>query len=392
MELLIGIITGLVILVFLVAIHELGHAIAAMKSGVVVEEFGIGFPPRAWSKKLKNGVLFSLNWLPLGGFVKLQGEHDAATGAGDYGAASFWQKTKILLAGVVMNWVIAALLLTVLAWTGLPKVLPNQFSVPSDTTMVKKPVEIAEIVPGSPADKAGLKVGDTLLRFAGEPVPSADSLVNQTEQHKGKEVEIIYGRNHQERLAHVQLNADNSGNKGYLGVGPIQREQLRVTWSGPIVGVVTTGQFSWATLVGVKDLAVNTARGVSLTAVDTFKQAILRVKPDSHSRAQASQDLSQAAGSVTGPIGILGIIFPAAEQAGMTELVFLTAIISLTLAVMNILPIPALDGGRWFTMAVYRLLRRPLTKEREEAIQGAGFMALMILVVIVTIADVAKFF
>ena len=102
--LLMGILTGLIVLVVLIVVHELGHAIVARRNGVVVEEFGIGFPPKAWGKKLKNGVLFTLNWLPLGGFVRLKGEHDAAKGKGTYGAASFWQKTKILLAGVVMNW------------------------------------------------------------------------------------------------------------------------------------------------------------------------------------------------------------------------------------------------------------------------------------------------
>src|ERR671932_429125 len=135
MELLFGIILGLLILVLLVVVHELGHAIAARRNGVVVEEFGIGFPPRAWAKKLRNGVHFSLNWLPLGGFVKLQGEHDAADKKGDYGAATYWQKTKILLAGVVINWLVAAGILTVLAWVGLPKILPNQFSIPGDTTI-----------------------------------------------------------------------------------------------------------------------------------------------------------------------------------------------------------------------------------------------------------------
>src|ERR1035437_1069413 len=107
MELIFGVALGLAVLVFLVVVHELGHAIIARRNGVAVEEFGIGFPPLAWSRKLKNGVLFSLNWLPLGGFVKLQGEHDAARGKGDYGSASFWQKTKILLAGVLTNWLVA---------------------------------------------------------------------------------------------------------------------------------------------------------------------------------------------------------------------------------------------------------------------------------------------
>lgn len=160
MELLFGIIVGLFILVFLVVVHELGHAIVARRNGVVVEEFGIGFPPRAWSKKLKNGVLFTLNWLPLGGFVRMQGESDSADQPGDYGAATFWQKTRILLAGVVANWIVAALLLTVLAVVGLPKILPNQFTVASDTTMVKKPVEITLVGDNSPAAKAGLQVGD----------------------------------------------------------------------------------------------------------------------------------------------------------------------------------------------------------------------------------------
>jgi regulator of sigma E protease len=95
---------------------------------------------------------------------------------------------------------------------------------------------------------------------------------------------------------------------------------------------------------------------------------------------------------VAGPIGILGTIFPAAEQAGLTQLIFLTAIVSLTLAVMNALPIPALDGGRWFTMALFRLLKKPLTKEIEEKIQTVGFMVLMGLIIVVTVADVGKLF
>src|SRR5215469_2006749 len=118
MQLIIGIIVGWLILVLLVVVHELGHALIARRNGVVVEEFGIGFPPRIWAKKLKNGIDFSINWLPLGGFVKLQGEHDAARKKGDYGASSYKVKTKILLAGVLINWGVAALLLTILAWTG----------------------------------------------------------------------------------------------------------------------------------------------------------------------------------------------------------------------------------------------------------------------------------
>lgn len=379
MELVFGVILGLIILVLLVVVHELGHAIAARRSGVVVEEFGIGFPPKAWSKKLKNGVEFSLNWLPLGGFVKLQGEHDAADQKGDYGAATFWQKTKILLAGVLINWLVAVLLLTVLALTGLPKIIPNQFSIASDTTTISKPVTLASVGKDSPAEKAGLKSGDAIIRFNGHEVPTTEALQKATQEQKGKTVEIIYDRSGSEQRAQVALRADNKNGQGYLGVGTGQQSLIRATWSAPIVGIVTTGQLTAATFDGLGKMVANLFTGLfaQLSGNEQVRQA-------------GGKELESAGSSVAGPIGILGVIFPAAQQAGPTQLVLLTAIISLTLAVMNILPIPALDGGRWFTMVVFRLLRRPLTKEREESIQAVGFLTLMALVVVVTYLDVTK--
>lgn len=381
MKLVLEIIGGLLILVFLVVVHELGHAIVARRNGVVVEEFGIGFPPRAWSKKLKNGILFTLNWLPLGGFVKMQGEHDTASGKGDYGAASFWKKTKILLAGVVINWLVAAVLLTILAWVGLPKVLPNQFTVASDTRQVQSPVELVQVEKDSPAAHAGLKSGDQVLRFAGEPVPTPESISKATAAHKGQKVEVVYNRKNIEYTTQVTLRAADPNHQGYLGVASTQRSVMRSTWSAPIVGVATTGQFTAVTFQGLGDLVSNLVKGLTL-----------QLSSDHATRQQANHALATAGNSVAGPVGILGTIFPAAEQAGPTQLILLTAIISLTLAVMNVLPIPALDGGRWYTMAIFRLLKKPLTKEREEKIQATGFMILMVLVIVVTVADVGKLF
>jgi regulator of sigma E protease len=379
MELIFGIIGGLLILVLLVVVHELGHAIVAKRNGVVVEEFGIGFPPRAWGKKLKNGVLFSLNWLPLGGFVKLQGEHDAANQKGDYGAASFWQKTKILLAGVFINWLVAALLLTILAVTGLPKILPNQFAVASDSALVQQPVLITALTKGYPAEKAGLKSGDMIILFDGKDVPTAQALIDQTKLSKGKTVEVVYKRAGETNTAQVALRNDQAGS--IFGAGLGQQIYTHATWSAPIVGVAVTGQFTWATLQGLGALVGNLATGL-----------VLQLSPNQATREHASQSLKTVSDSVAGPVGILGTIFPQAEKAGPTQLVFLTAIISLTLAVMNVLPIPALDGGRWFVMALFRVLKKPLTKEREEKIQATGFIILMSLVLVVTIADVAKLF
>ncbi len=379
MMLIVGIIVGLLILVFLVTVHELGHAIVSRRNGVVVEEFGIGFPPKAWAKKLKNGTLFSLNWLPLGGFVKLQGESDAANKKGDYGSATFFKKTKILFAGVFVNWVVAVLLLTILSLIGLPKVLPNQFSVSGDSKIISQPVEVSNLTPGYPADKAGLRDGDSIIRFAGQNVSTVDDLLHQIKNNKGKNVTVTYTRSNTQKSVEVKLK--QSGSKEIFGAGLGQRESIKATWSAPIVGVGTTAQFTWVTLQGIGSLVGGLVHGL-----------VMQLSPDSSVRQSASAELNTVSNGVAGPIGIIGTIFPAANQAGLVQLTFLTAIISLSLAVMNILPIPALDGGRWATMVVFRLTKKKLTKLREEKIQTIGFSILMGLVILVTIADVAKLF
>lgn len=378
MELVFGIILGLVVLVILVVVHELGHAIAARRNGVVVEEFGIGFPPRALGKKLKNGVLFSLNWLPLGGFVKLQGEHDSARKKGDYGAATFWQKTKILFAGVLVNWLVAVVLLSALAVFGLPKIISDQFSIPSDTVLVSGPVQLGDLAQDYPAAQAGLRSGDTILNFAGEPIESVDELIATSREHRGETVQVVYERDGAQNTVDVALrDADTA----IVGASLGQRQSIKATWSAPIVGVVTTAQFTWVTLQGLGQLVG-----------DLFSGLVLQLSTNEATREAAGESLDRVANSVAGPVGILGVIFPAAGEAGVTQVIFLSAIISLTLAVMNALPIPSLDGGRWFVTALYRLIRKPLTKEVEERIQGAGFLILMGLIILVTIGDVAKLF
>lgn len=370
---------GLFILVFLVVIHELGHAIAARRNGVIVEEFGIGFPPRAWARKLKNGILFSLNWLPLGGFVKLQGEHDSADKKGDYGAASFWVKTKILLAGVLINWLTAAAILTVLALVGMPKFMPDQFQIQGDTVETSTPVQVATVTKNSPAEKAGLKVGDEITKVADRTIATSDDLIKATEALKGQTVDITYEREDKSATTSASLNSGNNG--GYLGVAPSQSTTLRSTWSAPLVGIGTTAQFSWVTLQGLGD-----------TVAKLFTGLISQFNFDQTVRQEGSKEIGQLSNTVAGPIGILGTIFPSAREAGFVSLMMITAIISLTLAIMNVLPIPALDGGRFFLTALFKILKKPLTKEREETINSIGFMVLLGLIVLVTISDVSKLF
>lgn len=379
-----GIIIGIIALTVLVVAHELGHALVARRYGTVVEEFGIGFPPRAWAKKVKKSFLgknvtYSINWLPLGGFVKMQGEHDSDKGKGDYGAMTFWQKTQVLLAGVAMNWLLAVVLFTILALFGIPKLLPEQFSVDGDTQRTTTAVEIASVTAGLPAETAGLKVGDQVLRVDNQAVTDPLMFTNYIAEKRGETVTIDYTRGNEERSASVQIRDDNSDKQGYLGVGPTQREYLRSTWSAPIVGVGLTSQLTRETLKGVGTLLWNGITGL-----------VMKVVPDHDVQQKANAQLADAGNSVAGPLAIFGVLFPAAEQAGPAYVLAIAALISLTLAVMNILPIPALDGGRWFVTALYRLMKKPLTVETEEKIHGTGFMILLGLIVLVTIADIGK--
>lgn len=354
-------IIGIILFVSLVVVHELGHAIVARRNGVEVEEFGIGFPPRAWKRKLKNGTLFTLNWLPLGGFVRLKGEHDSAEGPGTYGGARIWVKAKILLAGVVMNWLTAALIFTILALTGMPELVQDQFTVPSDTRTSAQQVLAIDVVKGSPADKAGIQPRDAILDVNHQSLQSAKQLTDFTSSHAGETVTMTIKHGGQTRDVQFTLNKERTATQGYAGVAPLQETVRYSTWSAPIVGIGLTGQLTWATIQGL---------GTTIGEL-------------------AHQQYSQASQNVAGPVGIFSIL-KSSSEIGFTPVLFLIGIISLTLAVMNVLPIPALDGGRLFVTLVYRAMKKPLTKEREEAIQTVGFLALMVLVVLVTVVDVGR--
>lgn len=382
---ILSVIIGLLILVALVVLHEFGHGLVARRNGVKVKEFGVGFPPRAkgWTVPksiLGKNVIYSLNWLPLGGFVSLKGENDSSDLPGDFGAASFWVKTKILLAGVLVNWVTAAVLLSVVAAMGIPKIIDNQFMIASDTAVDKQPVLVDSVSKGLPADKAGIAVGDQLVSVAGTTMDDATKLISITKANEGKTIQIVYTHKGTRKTAEVTLRANNDDKKGFLGLSAGQKTTYRSTWSAPIVGVALTGQFT-----------VYTFQSLGTTFWDFITGLVDKVSFDSATRASGDVKLSTVNNSVGGPLVILGMLFPAARADGLGSLLLVTALISLTLAVMNALPIPALDGGRWFVTFLYRkVLRKPLTKEKEEKIHGTGFMILIGLVLLISVADVFK--
>jgi len=369
-------IIGLVLFVSLVIVHEYGHYKAARRGGVDVEEFGIGFPPRLWGRKLKSKMLLSINLLPIGGFVRLKGEHDADKGPGTYGSAPLKTKVKIMTAGVVMNLLTALAVLTFLALVGMPKIVENQFSVKSDSRVVKQEVLVGYVEPNSPAEKVGLRQGDRLLKLG----LNKDSLasVNQvnnfaplTKEFAGKDVMLTISRAGETQTLKAQLRSveevetslSTENPKGYLGIVPTEYVVQRSTWSAPVVAVGTAGQFTGLT-----------AKGLATVLKDLF-----------------TGNASRAADQVSGPVGIFVIIKEGASL-GFQFILMVIAIISLTLAIMNILPIPALDGGRLFVTLLYRGLERPLTRETEEKIHGIGFAVLMLLFVVITVVDVRRFF
>ena len=176
----------------LVILHEFGHFIVAKKSGVEVEEFGIGFPPRAKTIKKKNGTEYTLNWLPIGGFVKLKGEHDSATEPGSFGAARFRQKVGIIAAGVGMNWLAAIVIFTVLSLIGMPQIIDNQFSVKSDSTVARQEVFAGSVADDSPAKSIGVSQGDRIISVNDNKIGSVHQLQDLTKVNAGKTVEVTY--------------------------------------------------------------------------------------------------------------------------------------------------------------------------------------------------------
>ena len=360
-------ILGLLLFVGLVVVHEFGHFVAARRNGIVVEEFGVGFPPRAKVLTRKNGTTYTLNWLPLGGFVKLKGEHDADTKPGTFGAASLKAKVKVMVAGVGMNLATAFVIFTIVALIGMPKILDNQFTVKSDTKISNQQVLVGLVQPNSPAQKAGLQQRDRLVAVGPEgktiAITSQDQLPRLTKKFAGQTVVLQIERGGQIQTKIVTLRSQKDSQKGYLGVSPTEYVLRRSTWSAPVVAAGMIVQFTQATLNGLGSAISSLFHG----------------------------NAGQASAQVSGPIGIF-VLLKDGSILGIQFVLLIIGVISLTLAIMNILPIPALDGGRLFTILFYRIIKKPLTAEREELINGIGFVLLMLLFVVITVVDVKRNF
>lgn len=352
------IVVAILLFALLVIVHELGHFLVARRNGVEVEEFGIGFPPRVFSTE-RGGVRYSLNLIPLGGFVKMKGESDSDRRPGSFGVASLWAKTKIMLAGVGMNMVAAFVILLVLAVTQLPTLIPGQFQIESDRTIVEQGVAVRSVSENSPAEAADMRAGDMIVRVADTEIMSAQQLVDTTGRLAGKEIDIVVERNQEPYTRTLTLGEGEAP----LGVAPAELETNRYTWAAPIVAFVVTWQIAGLLLVTVGGIIVELLSGAG----------------------------SAAAEELVGPIGIV-FILQNISGLGVAYLWAIVVNISVALAVFNALPIPALDGGRLAVIAGARALRKQLTEQVENTIHGTGFLALIGLIILISYLDVQRFF
>jgi len=334
----------------LVIAHELGHFWVAKLAKIRVEQFSIFFPPHIFKKKIGE-TEYALGSIPLGGYVKLYGEDEQTQGKGSFASASVATRLTVIIAGVVMNLLLAVTLLTVGFSIGMPPVVstPSQLGLNVPTNVIITTVEA-----GSAANQAGVVTGDTVLGFE-----SAAALQDFTASHRGQTVPITISHAGVERtvLPHLAISGPA------FGVGLAEATIIK---TNPItalrISVVETGHIVMAMGRFLKDFVVG-----------LFGHA--KIAPE-----------------VTGPVGIF-VFTGEAIQLGFTYVIQLAAMISVNLALVNVIPFPGLDGGRALFVVLEGIFRRKVVHERYEAIAHAvGFWLLMIFFIAITVRDIGRFF
>ena len=349
----------LIVLAVLIFVHELGHFLIARLCGIRVDAFALGFGPKLISKKVGE-VVYSLNLIPFGGYVKIFGENpNDESIAGPDKNRSFIHKTKmeqiaVLSSGVLFNFIFAWILIFFAFLSGVPA---SVSSYPQNIGDMKdKHIAIIYVNHGSPADRAGLKAGDVLLENSIEEIQKKIVL------SQGKPIEIKYSRNKIE--SEVRVTAEIKATESKYTVGIIMDN----------IGILK---------LGLVDSFVESLRFTLHTIYETFAGLYELIKGIFIGESKLS--------SVTGPIGIAGLIGDAAKL-GFTYLIMFTAIISINLGVLNLVPFPALDGGRILFVIIESIIRKPIKPIVANTINTIGFGLLMILIIVVTYKDIVKIF
>lgn len=369
MSLFITIPLFLLILLILVLVHEFGHFIVAKRCRVRVDEFGIGFPPKIWGKKFGE-TEYTLNALPFGGFVKIYGEdsteksEDPKDKGRKFDDIPLWKQALVMVAGVVMNFILAWVLLSstfLIGITGTPE------TTPEGVVLEDQALTIVRVLSESPASGAGLKPGDELLAVSVSEekisTPTGDEFRTFTATHKNQEIAVRYARD--EKVSMVTLSPQT---------GVTEKTEDRA-----IIGVSTL-------MIGTYSLPPHLALWEGLKQTLDFTQKTIIGLGAFFGKAFMGQaDLDQ----IAGPVGIVNLVGKAVG-IGIVTLLQFVAIISISLAVINIIPFPALDGGRLMLLVIEAVKGSPIKPGIVGTINGVGFAVLILLMVLVTYNDIIR--
>lgn len=347
-----------IVLSLLILIHEWGHFYAARRLGIRVEEFGFGFPPNLIST-VKNGTRFVLNLLPIGGYVKIYGEHgEGKSEHYSFSSRPIWQRFLVVAAGVFMNVVLAWALLTFAHGIGIARATGEK----SDRTSVT----IVAVEPDSPAERAGIRFGDTVkaIRIDGIPVLITDITEFQTlvKENAGKNIELALQRNGTERAIAAIPREHPPEGSGALGIALEYIAIEKSPWYlAPIRGFQSTYTVTAGTVFGFGEI---------------IRRAFVEKKFPSE---------------IAGPVGVFSFASNITDL-GISYILQFIAILSVNLAILNALPIPALDGGRIFFMAIEKIRRKTVAPKWENLAHALGFAVLILLMILVTFRDVRNLF
>lgn len=341
-------------LIGLMVLHELGHFLIAKKFGVDVEEFGIGYPPRIFGKKFR-GTIYSLNLLPFGAFVKITGEEGGVESSKSFSEKPIWQRSLIIFGGVGFFWIIAIVILTSVAFFwGIPTSVADDWE-----GIPKTEVVITQTFDDFPAQLAGMEMGDKIIDFN-----RMDEFQEFIKENKEKEITLNIKRG--EKILDINLipvASDLNEDEGVIGVALARVADIKYPWySAPI-------------------------QGVSITAKQTITIPIML----GTFLKNAIQGKETPGAKLVGPIGIGRMMTDALDQGIVNFLMFLS-MLSILLAVFNILPIPALDGGKLLFLAIEKVKGKPVNPKTEQKITLVFFSLLLGLMLFVTVKDIIGLF
>lgn len=376
---LITLIVFILILSLLVVIHELGHFLVARRLGVRVDEFGFGIPPRIWGKKFGD-TTYSINALPFGGFVKVAGEDEEVVDKNDLGNfanKSPWKRLLILLAGVTMNVLLAVAVfyaffsLNNFKTSNLPLLYDYDFKYGS---VIKNNTVVFGFEKDSAAQKAGVELGESILEINGTRVFNVYDVRYQIKDRGGKEiwVKLLDTKRTKPAIREVKIvpTIDSNG-AGFLGVA--LATSINIDYGGSLVDKLTSGIKHSLNILGY--------------STSTFSQLV--------SASVAQKSVEPVSAGVSGPVGIFSVVGVILKYKGMDAVLGLldfVAILSLSLAFINVLPIPALDGGRAVFVLFEAVTKKKTAPAFEASLHKWGMVALLALTVMVTAKDVVNLF